>query len=269
MERLTDKKYWNNQYGEVSEFSFGIEGHANHNNAIIYNSIKSAGLDGKSILEIGAGGSQWLIFLAKHHPTSKFTGLDFAEDGCKKLSEEAANAAADVDVICADLFSPPSECFGKFDLVISFGVVEHFDSLDSVLSEMSKYLKEDGTLWTIIPNMSGVLGFLTKHLDRDIYNLHNPHDLKSFRAGHDKAKLPITSSNYLCTTGFGVLSSCINEKTSRANYLMYLWLTRLTKAISIFEQKLFKLPALKITSAYIVCVSKKFRTPGNQAPGHQ
>lgn len=259
MERLTDKSYWNDMYGDHRErTSLSIEGYKNKNIETIYNSMIAEGLDGKSILEIGAGGSQWLIFLAQHHPTSKFTGLDYTMAGCQELDKRASDANVDIDVICADLFNPPTELFGQYDLIISYGVVEHFDSLSHVMGALSQYSKPTGTIWTIIPNMSGIAGSITKYLNKSVYEIHNPHNLEGFVEGHRDAQLEVVSANYLCTSEFGVLSSCINEKSPWLHRSIYLWLSRLSKLIALFEEKGAKLPTSKLLSPYIVCTSKIF-----------
>ena len=69
--------------------------------------------------------------------------------------------------------------------MISFGVVEHFESLEDVLRAMRKYLVQDGRVFTVIPNMSGLLGLLTKRFNQSIYFSHNPQTLESLVAGHE------------------------------------------------------------------------------------
>jgi 2-polyprenyl-3-methyl-5-hydroxy-6-metoxy-1,4-benzoquinol methylase len=49
-----------------------------------------------------------------------------------------------------------------FDVVISFGLVEHFEDTDACLKAINKFLAPKGLLITFIPNMVGFTGFLTK-----------------------------------------------------------------------------------------------------------
>jgi len=207
MTRLTDHTYWNNKYGNGNQDELQIEGYKNWSNGCIYKSLKPAGLDGKKILEIGAGGSQWLVFLAKQHPSSTFTGLDYAESGCEDLKQLAENANVDIEVFCADLFSPPEHLKDKFDLVLTYGVVEHFDNLDEVVMAVSTYIKPGGKVFSLIPNMSGVLGVVAKYLNREVYEIHNPHNLRNLIDGHEKANLTTLSASYVCPSEFGVLSA--------------------------------------------------------------
>lgn len=223
--------------------------------------MQEANLSNKSILEIGAGGSQWLPFLAREFPTSTFTGLDYSEAGCKELEERATNEGVNIKVVQADLFSCPEELIGKFDIVITYGVVEHFDNLKSVVETLATYLNPGGQLYTIIPNMAGSIGKLTKYLNKDVYDIHNPHNLSDLVTGHKNAGLRIEQANYLCSTEFGVLSACITEESTKKSQCIYLWLTRLTKILFFFESKFFKLPSSQLLSPYIYCIAKKTGEP--------
>lgn len=255
--RLTTQEYWNEKYGSESPQPISITGFRNRSNALIYNSMNEAHLSDKSILEVGAGGSQWLPFLAQQNSTSSFTGLDYAEAGCKELEERAILAKVNIKIVQADLFEPPESLLGKYDLVITFGVVEHFDDLENALRALVKYLKPGGKLYTIIPNMAGSIGTLTRWLNKDVYDIHNPHNLQDLVKGHNKAGLAIEKANYLCSTDFGVLSACITENTNKRKVSTYLWLTRLTKIIYFIESKLSNAPATRLLSPYIYCIATK------------
>ena len=254
--RLTTNEYWNQKYGSNVTTTLTTSGFQGHTNKQILEQISSIGLHQKSIIEIGAGGSQWLPFLAKQYPDSSFTGLDYAKAGCKELKDRAKIENVDITVVNADLFQPPKELIGKFDILISFGVVEHFDNLSETVKALSVFLKPTGTIFTIIPNMNGSIGYLTRKLNKDVYDLHNPHDLASLKKGHEDAGVIIKKANYLCSTEFGVLSACINHKSNAKAKFTYLWLSRLTKFISIFELKLLRLPASRLFSPFIYCITE-------------
>lgn len=55
-------------------------------------------------------------------------------------------------------FSPPASMLGKFDVVVTFGVVEHFIDTRACLDAMSQFLKPGGLLVTSIPNLAGWIG---------------------------------------------------------------------------------------------------------------
>jgi 2-polyprenyl-3-methyl-5-hydroxy-6-metoxy-1,4-benzoquinol methylase len=256
MKALTKKEYWNNNYASREEVVDLELGWRDYTNFLIAKKIQDIGLDRKNVLEIGAGDSYWLPYFAKQHPSSRFTGMDFSQAGCDKLAKRvAAFSLSNVDICQQDMFSMESDLQGKFDLVMSFGVVEHFTDLSNVLMSKCLYLKDEGYMFSVIPNMAGLIGSLTKLFNREIYNAHNPHDLTSFLKCHHKAGLTIISGGYLGSTNFGVLSSCF-EKKAGLSWQAYVFLTRLSKAIFLIEKKLGNLPVSRVFSPYIFAISR-------------
>jgi 2-polyprenyl-3-methyl-5-hydroxy-6-metoxy-1,4-benzoquinol methylase len=258
MTALTKNEYWNNGYSSREEMDDLDFGWRNHTNFLVANKIQEIGLDGKNVLEIGAGNSAWLPYFAKKHPSSRFAGMDYSQAGCEKLSKRViASSVSNVDIYQEDMFSMRSELHGKFDMVMSFGVVEHFTELSDALMAKSMYLKDQGYMFSLIPNMSGSIGYLTKLFNRKIYEMHNPHDWHSFLEGHRKAGLTVISGGYLGSTNFGVLSSCFVEKQQGLAWHSYVFLTRLTKAISFVESKVGDLPESQIFSPFIYAISQR------------
>lgn len=257
MNALTNKDYWDRSYvsrEHCVDWQLGWRDYANH---LLVKTLESIGLDGKSVLEIGAGDSQWLPYLARKYPSSRFAGLDYSQSGCERLAKRvvAMGEPAAIQIYHQDMFATDSALHGSFDLVLSFGVVEHFTELSHVLLAKRQYLKKDGVMFSVIPNMAGVLGHLTKLFNRAIYDLHNPHDWLSFLEGHRRAGLTVVSGGYLGSTSFGVLSSCFQEQEG-LSWHTYVWLTRVSKAIWFLESKFGDLPVSRMWSPYIVAISR-------------
>jgi hypothetical protein len=208
----------------------------------------------KDVLEVGAGGSLWLPYLACRYPDRNFFGLDYSENGCERLRGSVAKKGLKIDVINADLFTPPEFLKGKMGLVLSFGVVEHFQHLAGVMAALREFIGSDGMIFTIIPNMSGILGDLTRRLDQSVFDIHVPHDLESFIAGHKEAGLEIAEAGFLCSSNFGVLSSAVPR--SGIKFEIYKWLSRVSKAGWFFEEKFFPLPTTQYLSPFIYCIAK-------------
>src|SRR5262249_54413718 len=66
---------------------------------------------GSRLLEVGAARSRWLPYFAERFGFA-VTGLDYQEEGCAQAREILARAGLPGDVICADLFAPPTELLG-------------------------------------------------------------------------------------------------------------------------------------------------------------
>ena len=257
MSTLTKKQHWDQNYvsrKEIVDLNFDWRDHTNH---LIVKRIEEIGLDGKSVLEIGAGDSPWLLYFAKKYPGSRFAGLDYSKAGCERLAERAAAICetTTIDIYHQDMFATESALHGRFDLVLSFGVVEHFTELSHALLAKREYLKDKGLMFSLIPNMAGTIGYFTKLFNRKIYEMHNPHDWHSFLEGHREAGLTVISSGYLGSINFGVLSSCF-EKHEGFSWHIYVFLTRLTKALWLVENKLGDLPRGRMFSPYIYAISR-------------
>lgn len=254
--KLTDRAYWEGTYNRRKrQPPLSIDGFKNYSSRLILNRLLETGMENKRIAEIGAGDSAWLPYLAKRFPSSQFAGVDYSENGCALLSERAHGMAVNVKVVQEDMFAEHSPLHGTFDTAFSFGVVEHFDDLGHVLSAKRRYLKHGGTLFTIIPNMAGVLGTLTRMWNRKVYDKHNPHDWSSFLLGHQQAGLDVVSGGYLCSTNFGVLSSCFPERRGLP-WQMSRVLVAATLAIWSVENLAGNFPASKTFSPYIYAVSR-------------
>lgn len=257
MSTLTKKEDWDQGYVSRPEIIELGTGWRNHTNDQIGEKIEQIGLEGKRILEIGAGDSQWLPYLAAKYPTSSFVGLDYSDAGCRKLAERAANLqqGINIDICQQDMFSDDDSLHGMFDLAISFGVVEHFTDLSMVLNQKRKFLKEDGILFSLIPNLAGVTGRLVELLNKEVYDTHNPHDWTSFEEGHRLAGLKVVDGGYLGSSNFGVLYSCI-ERQKGVSWQLCLFLTRLSKAVWFLESRVGNLPATRAFSPYIYAISR-------------
>lgn len=257
MKTLTKKEDWDKNYAstkEISELKFGWRDRLNDT---IVKKIEEISLDGKNVLEIGAGDSQWLPYFAKKYSYSQFAGLDYSDAGCERLAERVLSICGEelIDIYHQDMFGIETALHGKFDLVMSFGVVEHFTELTDALLAKRKYVKDQGLIFTLIPNMAGLIGHLTKLFNTEIYEMHNPHDWNSFLEGHLKAGLTVITGGYLGAINFGVLSSCF-EKHEGLSWHAYVFLSRLSKIIWLAESKFGDFPTSRMFSPYIYAISR-------------
>ena len=80
------------------------------------------------------------------------------------------------------MFDPPDDMKGQYDLVMSFGVVEHFKDTTACLKACAAFVKPGGQMFTMIPNMTGLVGSLQKIIDRNVYDIHVPLSCKMLMA---------------------------------------------------------------------------------------
>ena len=160
---------------------------------------------GRSVLELGCAQSAWLPYFARHFGC-RISGLDYSELGVAKARARLQRQGIAADVRCADLFQPPPEWVGAFDLVVWFGVAEHFQDTSGAIRAAAAYLKPGGLLVTEIPNLRGVNGVLQRWLNRPIYDIHVPLSRADLVAHHAAAGLEVTASRYALPIDFGILN---------------------------------------------------------------
>jgi SAM-dependent methyltransferase len=170
-------------------------------------------------------------------------------------------AGVDGAVVCADLFTPPPELLGTFDIVVSFGVVEHFRDTPSALASFAGFLKPGGLMITSIPNLTGLLGWIQKRLGRAIYEIHVPLDKEALAAAHRRAGLNVRSCFYFMSANFSILNF-----SDWPGGLGYRAAVKLKSAVSLFvwalESKGFRIRPNKFTSPYVICLATKPAVPG-------
>jgi 2-polyprenyl-3-methyl-5-hydroxy-6-metoxy-1,4-benzoquinol methylase len=162
-------------------------------------------LAGRRLLEIGCARSPWLPYFASHFGAD-VTGLDYSEVGAALARQVLAAQGVSGEVHCADFFSPPQTLLGGFDVVTSFGVMEHFDDTAAALAAAARFLRPGGLLVTEIPNLVGAVGWLQKHLNRPVYDIHVPLDREALAHAHSQAGLRVVRCEYLALLQLGIVN---------------------------------------------------------------
>jgi SAM-dependent methyltransferase len=252
----TSQSYWDELHRKGGVYKKKrLDDYRSFCDRLIFEEIKE-NYQGGRVIEVGAGSSDWLVHVAEELNPDACVGLDYSDIGCRVLAEKASVAAVKIDIFCADLFFPPESLVASADFVMSFGVVEHFERLSDVMAAVGRYSKPGGVLFTLIPNMAGLNGRLTKIFNEKVYDIHVAHDLDAFVSGHIEAGLDVISAGYLGSSSFGVLSSCFKDSRGLALWF-YKQLTRVSKVIWFLESKFnMRLPVSKIFSPYIVVISR-------------
>jgi SAM-dependent methyltransferase len=143
--------------------------------------LPAAGGEPIRMLEVGAGGSRVLPYLGRKFGFRVF-GSDFSLGGCRLLRANLALQKIEGGVVCEDLFQSSLPA-GRFDVVYSSGLVEHFDDTRAVIAEHLKLIRPGGRLVIIVPNLQGVQGSICKRLAPPLWARHRifgPEDLSGF-----------------------------------------------------------------------------------------
>ncbi|MFC5283760.1 class I SAM-dependent methyltransferase [Pedobacter alpinus] len=166
---LTDRLFWKNYWESKKDLIFVIP------EKYVFKEIfdrlfKEQKIN--SVIELGGFPGYYATFLKKFYQTNT-TLLDYFvyPELTQKLLQKNGLAEKDVAIIEADLFS--HQPVQKYDLVLSCGLIEHFESTKSIITQHLLYLNDGGKLLITLPNFKGVNGFVQKTFDLENYNKHN------------------------------------------------------------------------------------------------
>lgn len=151
---------------------------------------------GARALEIGCGGSRWVSFFDRILHCESW-GIDYSPEGLRLAEQHSATLKASVRLVQGDFFDDsllPSE---YFDLLYSFGFVEHFLDVSLVTRRMARILRPGGKVMTLIPNFLSSYGSLQKAFSREIFEKHVVMDGPTLDSHHVAAGLvPLTPADY-------------------------------------------------------------------------
>lgn len=173
--------------------------------AFINDAFRGEPTQGKRLLEVGCARSAWLPYFASVLGFD-IAGLDYSAIGCRQARQLLAGAGVTGDIYEGDLFDPPRNLVRSHDVVISFGLVEHFNDTAACVKALAALLAPSGALITIIPNLRGVLGHVQKRLDRNVYDLHVPLSRAELESAHRAARLHKLKSAYIMGSYWSVLN---------------------------------------------------------------
>jgi 2-polyprenyl-3-methyl-5-hydroxy-6-metoxy-1,4-benzoquinol methylase len=256
------KHYWDKTWGtydmpkEVNPRDGGLPNHINRRFHEYFCQIFSdANTQGKTILEIGCARSVWLPYFSKEFGFN-VTGIDYSEIGCQQAMQVLSKAEVKGEIVCADFFSAPGSMLKAFDVVVSFGVLEHFQDTAACVAAFSKFLKPGGLLITNIPNLCGLNGLIQKQINRPVFDIHVPLDKQSLVRFHQMNGLRVISCDYFLFMNLGVL----NFQNLKGSFI-YTGAVRLRSLINIIawilEEAIPLLKSNRWSSPYINCASTK------------
>jgi 2-polyprenyl-3-methyl-5-hydroxy-6-metoxy-1,4-benzoquinol methylase len=129
---------------------------------------------GQRFVELGCGGSRWLPLLARRFGVEPW-GVDFSPSGIETTRALLREAGVDGQGIVAGEIREFVEAHaGRFDAVVSFGLIEHFPDLDGILADHLKCARPGGRLFVTAPNLDRVNLTWARLVAADIFTWHVP-----------------------------------------------------------------------------------------------
>lgn len=203
----------------------------------------------RTLIEIGCGSSRWLPYF---HQQFGFdvSGIDYTVSGTARAREILQRAKVPGDIRHGDLFEPPPDWIEHFDVVVSFGLVEHFSNTSEVVSACARYLRPGGYMFSLVPTMRGLYGACYRLLRPEIYKMHIPHTKASLADAHARASLRVTQSEYLL--GMPGIISPPSKATFQARVAY-----GLSRVYWHAERSGWGVPPNRLTSPYSYCIARK------------
>ena len=126
----------------------------------------------ETAVELGGFPGYYTIFLKKYFGIESTLFDYFVHPGIlRSVLLKNGLTETDIPVIEADLFDHKPE--KQYDLVLSCGLIEHFEDTKDILARHLSFLNPGGTLFITLPNFNSVNGWVQKTFDKENYLKHN------------------------------------------------------------------------------------------------
>jgi 2-polyprenyl-6-hydroxyphenyl methylase/3-demethylubiquinone-9 3-methyltransferase len=259
--KLSNKEYWDDVL--ASQKLPRVNTRKNYNYKVtmdfMHDSLKDPGY--KTLFEVGCGSSGWLPYFAQRYGFV-VSGIDYSEVGCKiaRKNLEMLNIKND-GIICQDIFNPNCTNGQSYDVIFSYGVVEHFEKPAEIVKIFRSFTNPGGAIITLVPNLTGLNGWLTRYFMKDVYEMHRVINREQLQQYHTENGLTNVNTNYVGTFSLGV----IPWPTSNRGVLKQGSVFRRFALKAIFGFNFVMTSILKILpdmpsrylSPYIICIAKK------------
>lgn len=128
----------------------------------------------KTVLEIGSFPGSYMWYF-NHVFGYQPYGVEYVEWCCEASRHYMKAKNIDATIYHADFFefSDSDKIKEKYDVVSSFGFVEHFDDTADVVLRHARLTKKEGHVVIMIPNHSGFYGRLLKWISPEKHKIHN------------------------------------------------------------------------------------------------
>lgn len=215
---LTSTEYWNDEWRRLAPTSaYGSLQWVERN--YVYRSLDTLlrsvlpVTPDRTFIEMGSGPARWMIYFHRRFGYRVF-GCDYSEVSCELARRNLAAAGIAGEITQADFMT----IGGRYDVVFSGGVVEHFDRPLEVLEAFNRVLAPGGILITDVPNLGGINGLYQRLLKPETFETHRLVTLGDLRHWHAALGL-----HELLATPYGSISL---SRLPAGGFRRFPWLER-------------------------------------------
>ena len=168
-QNLTDRSFWKAFWESRKGLIFYIKPNYVFGN-ILAKLIAEKNI--KNAIELGGFPGYYATYLKKYQQLDT-TLFDYYihQDLINQLLEKNDLQPGDIHIIEADLFKYQPEKL--YDMVLSFGLIEHFNDTKAIIETHLQFLKPGGVLFITLPNFKSVNGWVQRKFDKENYDKHN------------------------------------------------------------------------------------------------
>ncbi|NOU13657.1 MAG: class I SAM-dependent methyltransferase [Methylococcaceae bacterium] len=177
---VTSKDYWNKYWSdEVKYPTYDISTGPFYSYHLIFSKYielvrHRLGKNRLRVIDCGCGEGLILKYLAEQFENLEIWGIEYS-DSYYKAKSMGEKLGFDLHLINGDIFSAlDPELLESFDVVISVGLIEHFEDPSEIMNQMMRMLTKGGSIVTLIPNFNGLFNLLWKLYDSENYAYHVP-----------------------------------------------------------------------------------------------
>ncbi len=165
MRKLSDKQFWDEVWINEKRATAGDIPENYLFNPLLRKYLPQGG----TFLEIGSAPGTFLANFAKHFQY-RVSGIDYSSVPIIKETLEHYGIA-DYDLYEADFTE--FETDKKFDVVASFGFVEHFVEYDAIIAKQASFVDDNGYLVVELPNIRYFNYLLFRMFNPELLKIHN------------------------------------------------------------------------------------------------
>jgi SAM-dependent methyltransferase len=204
--KLTDPSFWQTFFGEADAPSHVLGPEACELRPLLRRYLPRASAGRRlELLEIGCYPGRFLYYFSKEFGY-RVSGVDFLPETVE-LPARLAESGVKAEIFVSDFFSfQPGK---RYDVVFSYGFVEHFSNWQEVLQRHLDLLKPEGTLVIEMPNFRRGQYWLRRLIDPNFAAGHSLEvmDLKIWKKALREKGLEVLYCGYLLTFGIWIDAS--------------------------------------------------------------
>lgn len=160
---------------------------------------------GGKLIEMGCGNSYWLPWFAKEFGMD-VSGIEYSHPRLVQAVNNLNRIQKHGSLALRDFTLPNASWNHSFDVLVSFGVIEHFENPSKIVRTFAQYLSPDGLMVTTVPYLKGTWGRISERISPKATAGFRRMDLHDLERAHKDAGLKVVSSSYFRWCDMSVLN---------------------------------------------------------------